>query len=225
MALNLNKIGQAPGKKQDPIDPGPYPARVVQIIDLGLQKQFPWKGKEKPPAYKVHITYELVDEFMIDDEGNPEEDRPRWVSENFPVYSLSAENAKSTERYHALDPGGVHDGDLGATIGSCCTVNVVSGPGKGANAGKVYDNVGGVSSMRKKDAPNCPELVTDAVLFSLDEPDLEVFNDLPDFLQDKIKDNLEFAGSKLEVLLSGGVPEEHEPEPTNEEEPEGDEEW
>ena len=205
MALNINKIEQQPGKRQEPIDPGPYPARVVQVIDLGLQKQFPWKGKEKPPAYKIHITYELVDEFMLDDEGNEETDQPRWVSEDFPVYSLSAENAKSTERYNAIDPECIHEGDFGAVGGMACTVNVVNKAGKGANAGKVYDNVGGVSTIRKRDAANCPELVNEVVMFDLDNPDIAVFNDLPDFLQNKIKSNLEFEQSKLQVLLGGGV--------------------
>ena len=204
MALNTKNIQQQPGKKRDPIDPGPYPARVVQVLDLGLQKQFPWKGKEKPPAYKIHVTYELVDEFMLDDD-NEETDRPRWVSEDFSVYSLSAENAKSTERYNAIDPELIHDGDFGALGGMCCTVNVVNRAGKGANAGKVYDNVGGVSTIRKRDAANCPELVNDVAVFDLDNPDIAVFNDLPEFLQKKIKANLEFEGSKLQASLFVGV--------------------
>ena len=227
MALNTKNIKQTAGTQQEPIDPGPYPGRVVQVIDLGLQEQRPWKGKAKSPVYKLHITYELVDEFMIDEEGEEEKDRPRWVSEDFPVYSLSADNAKSTERYKAIDPGLIHEGDFGAIGGMCCTVTVVSNPGKGANVGKTYSNVGSVAPMRKRDAATCPELVNDIVVFDLDNPDKEVFDGLPDWLQGRIKDNLEFAGSKLDTLLNGGsVPEPvDEPEEGLGEPEGGDEEW
>ena len=51
MALNLNKPG---GNKnfvaQANIEAGVYPARLVQIIDLGLQPQKAYQGKEKAPA-------------------------------------------------------------------------------------------------------------------------------------------------------------------------------
>ena len=49
-------------------------------------------------------------------------------------------------------------------------------------------------------------------MFVTSEPDLEIFNSLPDWMQDKIKDNLEFSGSVLETTLKGGKGEEGEPE-------------
>ena len=45
-----------------------YPARVVQVIDLGLQAQRPYQGKDKPPAYEIMLTYELGTEFMRDED-------------------------------------------------------------------------------------------------------------------------------------------------------------
>ncbi len=57
--------------------------------------------------------------------------------------------------------------------------------------------------MRPKDAKKTPDLVNESKFFSLDEPDLEVFLSLPDFLQEKIKGNLEYNGSVLQGLLEG----------------------
>jgi hypothetical protein len=107
MALNSKALPKPKGKdfvEQPNIDPGVYPARIVQIIDFGLQPQKPYKGEEKKPQYEIGITYELVDVFMIDKDGNEVEDKPRWISETLPFYGLEADRAKSTQRYNAADP-------------------------------------------------------------------------------------------------------------------------
>ncbi|MOA43842.1 hypothetical protein D3C78_1660410 [compost metagenome] len=57
--------------------------------------------------------------------------------------------------------------------------------------------------MRPKDAAKAPELVNPVKVFVLDEPDMEVFLSLPQWLQDKIKGNLEFNGSPLQKALQG----------------------
>ena len=77
MSLNASKVPSGGGAKFDPLDPGTYPARLVQVVDLGLQPQKPYNGKEKPPVHMIHTTYEFVDEFMLDDEGQPDETKPR----------------------------------------------------------------------------------------------------------------------------------------------------
>lgn len=201
MSLNAKKVPIGGGKKQPPLDVGTYPARVVRIIDLGLQNQRPYKGKDKPPAHEIMITYELLDAFMLDDDGKEIEDKPRWISETFPLHNLSADLAKSTKRYMTLDPNMDFDGDFTKLLGVACNVTVVHGLGKGPNAGKVYENIGSVTGMREKDAKRAPELVNEGAVFSLDEPNLEVFNKFPEWLQKKIKTNLEFGGSLLEEMV------------------------
>ena len=57
--------------------------------------------------------------------------------------------------------------------------------------------------MRKKDADKLDPLVNEAKFFDLQAPDLELYNTLPKWLQEKIASNLEFAGSPLEKLLKG----------------------
>lgn len=211
MGLNAKKMG---GDKkqfapQANIEPGVYPARLVQIIDLGLQPQKPYQGKEKAPAHEIMLTYELVDEFMKDEQGKDIEDKPRWISETLPFYGLFADKAKSTQRYLALDPKEQFEGDFSKLIDTPCNVTVVNN----AVGDKVYDNVGNVGGMRPRDAANCPELKNPAKVFDLEAPDMEVFNKLPKWLQDKIKGNLNFAGSALEKAIGGApAPKEKEEE-------------
>jgi len=205
MALNARKVASTSnsGSAQDPIEVGSYPCRIVQIIDCGLQTQRAYQGKEKAPAYEIMMTYEFTDEFCLDDDDEEDTSKPRWLSETFPFHSLDMDLAKSTKRYKALDPKEVHEGDFTALIDMPCTVTVVQNDGKGKNAGKVYNNISAVSAMRSKDAANVADLVNEPKVFVLDDPDLTIFNSLPQWLQDKLKDNLEFGGSELEKALTG----------------------
>ena len=224
MGLNAKKLPKGnggPRVEQPILEPGPYPARVVQVIDLGLQPQRPYQGAEKPPTYMIQLTYELLDEFMIDEEGNVQEDKPRWVSEEFPFKSLELDQAKSTKRYYALDPECALDGDFTQLVGIPCVVTLVHGENK-KDPDRPYMNVGNVSPMRPKDVAKAPELVNDPRVFTLDDPNMDVFLSFPQWLQDKIKANLEYKGSLLEKRLTGDSsasevdPEDVEPEESDE---------
>ena len=201
MPLNANKVPFAGGDfvQQEVLEAGVYPARLVQVVDMGLQNQPPWQGQERPPAYQIGLTYELVDEFMKDEDGNELEDKPRWVSEIINLYSLESDRAKSTQRYFALDPEQEFEGDFSQLVNTPCNIALVVSEGK--KGPRNY--VGSVATMRPKDAAKCPELKNECKVFSLDEPDLEIFNKLPEWIREKIKENLEYHGSPLEALLSG----------------------
>ena len=200
MGLNANKIKrERTGPKAEPLEPDVYRARLVQVIDLGLQPQRPYQGKEKPPAHEIVLTYELVDEFMKDEDGNDIEDKPRWISETLPFYGLFADKAKSTQRYYAFDPDEAFGGDFAKCIGVPVNVTVVNN----ISGDTVYNNVGNVAAMSGKKAATCPELVNESKVFDLDNPDMEVFNKLPDWLQEKIKNNLNFQSSPLEKAIGG----------------------
>jgi len=213
MALNAKNVPSSGGKKgpeQEPMDPGTYPARVVQVIDLGVQPQRPYKGEEKAPCHEIMMTYEFLDEFCLDEDGEEMEDKPRWLSETFPFRNLEADLATSTKRYKALDPDMHYDGDFTELVHTPCMVTVVQNAGKGKNAGKVYTNIASVSTMRAKEARNAADLVNEPKVFVLDEPDLTIFKSLPQWLQDKIKGNLEYKGSALEEALEGAEDDDQE---------------
>lgn len=202
MALNARKYKQESKFPTPPaLDVGTYPARVVQVISLGMQKQQPYQGQEKDPKDELYITYELLDEFLLDDDGNELKDKPRWLSETFTMNSLESDLAKSTKRYLALDPALTFDGDWAELIGSACMVTIVQNEGKGKNAGRTFNNISSVQTMRTKEAAKAPSLVNDGKVFDIDTPDMETFFALPTFLQDKMKDNLNYGGSALEKAV------------------------
>lgn len=182
-----------------------YPCRVAQVIDLGLhyKEEYDTVNKKyvpvtsKAPVNMLMVTYEFTTEFVKDAEGNDQEDKPRWLSEQFPLYPLDSELATSTKRYNAFDPGaGKFGGDWAKIAGEPCAVTIgLKGNGK-AKIGNVAKPMKGMTVEALKN----PVKTLD-----LSEPDLDIFNSLPAWLQDKIKANLEYAGSPLERLLAGGV--------------------
>lgn len=189
------------GGQRPELDAGTYPARLVQVIDLGLQPQRPYQGQPKPPKHCIMTTYELNDEFMLDENGEADEDKPLWVSEDLPMNPLSSDLAKSTKRYLALDPDENHEGDWSAVISEAVNVTIVLN----TSGDRVYQNIASTSVMRAKDKARLEPLKNEPKVFDLSEPDLAVFTSLPEWVQEKIKSNLEFKGSKLEALLGGGA--------------------
>jgi hypothetical protein len=200
MALNAATVPMGGGKKQEPVAIGTYMARLVQVLDLGLQPQ-EYQGQVKEPKQEINLTYELVTEFMKDENGVPDLTKPRWVGESFVLNNLKADLAKSTKRIKAIDQANKYNGDLIKMIGMPCLVTIAHN--KSAKTGVVYANVSMVSPPMA--GIPCPDLKNEPKVFDLSNPDTTIFLALPEFLQTKIKANLEYPGSKLDRLLSGGA--------------------
>lgn len=201
MSLNASHVkSPVSGVKQEPLAPGSYPARLVQVIDLGRQlNKF---DPEKEARQEIMLTYELPTEFTKDKDGNEQPDKPRWVSEQMALCSIAADLAKSTKRIKAIDPANQFKGDLIAMLGLPCIVTMVINPSKKDD--KVYNNVSLVAPPMK--GFEIPPLKNTPSFFSLENPDLETFDKLPKWIQDLIKNNVDFTGSKLDLLLGGTVP-------------------
>lgn len=223
MALNITKNKtKGSGKKAELVAPKGYPARVVGIVDLGLHTKIDYKTqKVVGQQYMIRVTYELVNEFMKDDDGNDIKDKPRWMSENLPIATaLGYDDAASqpwygncaiVKRVRAIT-GNLKEelGDIGEQIlGEACNVLVVHEEKKG----KTYANIGDVQqdpfAMLGQEAP---ALVNEAFSLDLSEPDLELFEKQPAFIKDKIFANLEFEGSPLAKMLDADDEEEEEDE-------------
>lgn len=205
MPINAKEAPGTGGKRQDPIEPGTIPGRLVQIIDLGLQPQ-EYQGEVKPPAREISTTYELADEFMKDDEGNDIPDKPRWISESFVLHNLAADRAKSTARYFALDPKSEANGDWEKLLGAPVMITVVQKPDKKK---QIHNNIASTSSVRARDLKNIPELVNEPRFLDLDivnDVNLQMFSDLPQWIRDKIKKGLEWQGSEFQIALESFKP-------------------
>lgn len=229
MALNAGKIpaGGNNFAKQAEIEIGNYPARLVQILDMGSRPKEEWDeaSKSYKPTGKVlpHImlSYELGTEFMKDEEGNDIENKPRWISEEMPLYSIKSDKATATKRYNVFDPRHVDGGDWVKQAGKPCTITIV-------HTVKGKAKIGGVTPPMK--GMMTPELVNPVKIFDLDTPDMEIFGSLPQWVQDKIKANVTFIGSPLDIALNGGTAAAKEapkaaPAAPQQQEEEGDDPW
>lgn len=181
--------------KEEPLENGSYGARVVRVVDWGVQPPPPNDKYGKGPKHQISVTFELPEEFMKDEEGNDLEDKPRWVGRRIPLNPLSSDLATSTAWSKAIDVKGEFDGDWSQYLGLPVEV-VIRQNGE-------YTNIESLNPMRASKAAKLPELVNDAFFFDLSAPDLELFKKLSTWEQAQICNNVNFKGSKLYDLLGG----------------------
>lgn len=200
--MSLNANNQDGGGDFTPapaLAPGSYPARLVQVVDMGMQNSRPFKGQPKPPRNRIYLTYELSHEFLTDEDGNPDGTKPRWISEDMAFFNLEMTTAKSTERYKVFDPTGAADGDWTKLLGTACQVTLTKEQRKDGKGDTNYiSHVGGAMTVPGYTQPG---LVNTPRFFDLDAPDMEMFKELPNWLQDKLKTNLNYNGSALQAAL------------------------
>lgn len=195
-----NRVKQA----ELPVDN--YPCRVAQVVDMGRHHKEVWNDAtkkyevsyDKAPVHLLRLTYEFTTEFMKDEAGNELEDKPRWLSEEFPLYALDSELATSTKRMMAFDPDfSMYKGDWEKVLTLPCAVTVAHKKSGAAKIGNVAKPMKGMVVAELKNEPK---------VFSLDKPDLDIFRSFPEWIQERIKANLDFEGSALQKALAGGQP-------------------
>lgn len=213
------------------LDAGGYAARIVQIIDLGLQ---PGSGQYPNPACKMIMKFELLDEFMCevnadgsikmvqeDGEMVPAalKDKPRWFDFEF-TYNpdgFMGERSHIFKLMQAVDAfevlanpeqgiTGHAAKELKELLSEPLTINLIQQMSKsGKNAGKMVNKISAFAAMKGKDKKVAPPLVNAPLFFDMDNPDVEVFKKLPFgnqwCPQERIKSGPEFYKSKLAALL------------------------
>jgi hypothetical protein len=158
---------------------GAYPARCYQIIDLGTTMQtgqFP--GKKR----KVQFIFELPTETYEFEKG--EGLKPFYARS---IYNLSM-NEKAVLRRDIEAWAGkkmsneiAGEFDIFTLLGRPCIVNIThieKGDAK-------YANIIGMSPLPK--GMVCPPAFNAPLCYNTEEHDEDVFSQLPEFIQDKIK--------------------------------------
>jgi len=181
------------------IEPGTYAARLVRVVDLGVQ-QFEW-NKETKRADQINVTFELMDEYLTDDDGNPDLDKPRVISSFLKLYK-GAKKGHNVEYCQALDPTGEYKGHWGKMWEARlpCLVNIeVNENGR--------NNIASLSPPMK--GQEFRECKVDAYIFDTSAPNREVWEKLPEFLQEQIssrikpsEDPLTYGKSESEAVES-----------------------
>lgn len=186
MALVAKTGGSNKQKDMGRVEEGTHPARIVQVIDLGTQIQTDWKSGEVLTyedsgdvitKKEVMVTFEFPNE-TIEIGG---EEKPRWLSKRY-TNSLH-EMASLTKLVKAVEPkfkGSQYDLTDLLEKPVMATVGTTSG-------GKA--KITGTTSVPK--GFDVPELQNEAKVFGMDDPDQEVFDSLPNFLQEMINKSLE----------------------------------
>lgn len=185
------------------LDAGVYNARILSIVDLGIQPGSPQFPEEK---LKLEFRFELCDEFMCDEAGELLKDKPRVFSYEV-TYNEDGFMSEKSSIYKLISA--IPDGftfDLHELIGKPVDVMIQKYVKKsGKNAGKEDNKVASILTMKAKDAAQAPQLVNTPMFFDMSEPTLEVWNKLysgnPYAQRDRILASKSFNGSKIQALL------------------------
>ena len=186
MSMKLDDYKTEGGNKKEypRVEDGTYPARVVQLINLGRQVKTDWKTGEvetyddgNPIVQpKVWVTFELPTETI--DYGG--EESPRWYSKE---YTISAHEKAALPVL--LAACGVDSGDITDLLDKPLLVTIgstVSGKAKITQTSKLMKGME-VPDIFKKEK---------MVVFDPYQPDMDVWETLPRFLREKIESAVDY---------------------------------
>lgn len=161
---------------------GVHMARVQGLTNLGHQPGFTWSGGEADSAYKLELTYELVDLKMNDD-------RPFWVSED--VTNTDNERGKLRGRCSAA---GIDIKNIDSIIDKPVMVTIEHNE-------KGYAKIVNVTGVPQ--GITVGALSNPVNLFDIydEQPNLEAFESMPEFKQNKIRSALDFSDTPLAKAL------------------------
>jgi len=181
MTLHLNGMG-TPKTKSPRIEEGTYMARIVAIIDLGLQAQTDWQtGEPSESKKRVLITWELPTErISITDEDGEVEDLPRWISKEYTLSNYEQSNLMKLLSGLAPDIK-----DLQELLDRQCMISV--GSTSGGNA-----KVTGV--VKPPMGMDVPPLENDSSYFDFDSPDEDLFKSQIGWIRQKVMDAENYTG-------------------------------
>lgn len=176
------KIKKKVGSDIPPMEDGTYPAVCVGIVDLGEQYNQTFKNFSE----KILIVFEIPSETLeIDGEK-----KPRWLSKEFTASMGDKGNLKKfliSWRGRAFSEAELEDDyDITEMLGSSCLLQVL----KEEKKDKCYNNVSAAIAMPSGIPDVAP--VTEPFAFDLDEWNEELFKNLPEWIQNKIKNSSQY---------------------------------
>lgn len=177
---------------------GLTPAICYQVLYLGHHKQT-WNGKDKWNP-KVRFTFELPELTHVFDEKKGEQ--PFVVSAEHNLYLNTKSNFYKFLRqwFPKLDIDENKEVDLAKLAGKKAMINVVHNEAKNGNT---YANIGSIAPVMK--GVTVGEPVNPVVVYDVDEHDEDAFQELPEWLQNKITESQEMQdqhGDEVEDAIS-----------------------
>lgn len=172
------------------VSPGSHLARCYRIIDLGTQRS-EYMGKEKY-LQKVMIQFEVHSE---DDKGKPmltQDGRPLSIAKSY-TCTLAEKSTlrKDLQMWRGRDftAEELRGFELKNVLGAWAMLTVTLTESNG----KTYTNIAAINPVHKaiKDA-GLPKGVNETKIFSIEEPDMELFDSFSENLKNKISSSPEW---------------------------------
>lgn len=166
---------------------GNHVAICNAIVDLGLQ---PGSGMYPDPKHQVYIRFELPTERVRYQKDGKEIEGPMSIGRTMTASMSEKANLRKFieswfgKKFPSDDVAA--DFDLGKLLGCKCLLNVTHTE-KGQ---KVYANIANATPIPKGMTADYPQHNI-SLYFSLDEPDDNAFNALPEWLRKKISERLD----------------------------------
>jgi hypothetical protein len=198
------------GKTFAPVEAGNYVARCYSMVHIGTIPE-EYKG-EKKEINKIRLTFELPTETKVFKEENGEQ--PYVVSKEF---TLSLHEKASLRKFLESWRGkGFTEEeaarfDVSKLLGKPCMLNIIH---KVKQDGNVRADISSVSPIPK--GLSCPPPVLPQLIFSVNAFSQETFEQLPEFLREKIRSSREYRQLSVppnEVLTSAGYESILDPDP------------
>ncbi len=166
-----------------PLEDNSYTAVCTAVIDLG--EQYTQFDKQKQGTYKPQcmFIFEIPDE-RVEIDG---ESKPRWISSKRFTAFLSEKSGlfKFLTSWGNKD---IENIDLASVLGRGAVLTISQ---KEKQDGTKYNNIEGIAGLPKGIPEPKPE--SELLAFDADEPDMEVLEKLPTWIQDIIKKSTQFA--------------------------------
>lgn len=191
-----------------PVPPGMHLARCYRVVDLGTQKsEYLGTVKHLP---KVMIQFEVHGE---DENGKAivtAKNEPMTISKNFTLSLAEKATLRKdlqTWRGREFTAEELRGFELKNVLGAWAMISVIKSPG---NNGKEYTNIAAIMQVPPQiKKAGLPEGFNKLGLFSIDEPDMEMFGTFSDNLKAKIQGSPEWGnrsggGSSNQSQAKGG---------------------
>ena len=166
-----------------PLEDNSYTAVCTAVIDLG--EQYTQFDKQKQGTYKPQcmFIFEIPDE-RVEIDG---ESKPRWISSK----RFTAILSERSSLFQFLTSWGnkdIENIDLTSVLGRGAVLTISQ---KEKTDGTKYNSIEGIAGLPKGIPAPKPE--SELLAFDADEPDMEVLEKLPTWIQDIIKKSTQFA--------------------------------
>jgi len=180
------KAKDNPMPQREIIEDGTYPARIYSIIHLGHVE-----GYQGAIQDKIRITYELPTELKVFKEEKGEQ--PRVISTGYTLSFNERANLRKVADACELEPtkddeDGFDFINVWDLIGSPCLITV--GHKKSEKSGNNYNIIENITKLMKDQ--KVPDQINPSYTFDVDNFETDKFNEMPEFLQEDIKESEEY---------------------------------